>query len=125
MPMTRLALVLMAGWLSAGPAFAETPRMDRAIKKEPVYQTRTPKYGLLVFGPEGKDRVWLVRDGDTLYVDRNGNGDLTESGEKVAAEKEPGRDSEGDGYSFDVGKLTVGGMTHENLRVLFTPLKRY
>src|SRR5207248_11337516 len=62
--------------LSAGPAFAETPRMDRAIKKEPVYQTRTPKYGLLVFGPEGKDRVWLVRDGDTLYVDRNGNGDL-------------------------------------------------
>ncbi len=33
---------------------------------------------------------WLVRDGDTLYVDRNGNGDLTEPGEKVAAEKWPG-----------------------------------
>src|SRR5205085_6147639 len=116
---------LMAGWLSAGPAFAETPRMDRAIKKEPVYQTRAPKYGLLVFGPEGKDRVWLVRDGDTLYVDRNGNGDLTESGEKVAAEKRPGRDPEEEGYAFDVGDLTVGGRTHKGLHVYSVPLKQY
>jgi hypothetical protein len=38
---------------------------------------------LLVFGPEAQTRVWLVRDGDTLYVDRNGNRDLTDAGERL------------------------------------------
>src|SRR5262249_24604292 len=28
-------------------------------------------------------RVWLVLDGDVLYVDRNGNGDLTEADKRV------------------------------------------
>jgi hypothetical protein len=37
---------------------------------------------LLVFGTDARDRVWLVHDGDTLFVDRNGNGDLTDDGEK-------------------------------------------
>lgn len=58
-------------------------KIDRAIKKEPVYKSKTPKYCLFVFGPEAKTRVWLVHDGDVLYVDRNGNGDLTEEGERV------------------------------------------
>jgi hypothetical protein len=40
-----------------------------------------------VFGPEAKTRVWLVLDGDVLYVDRNGNGDLTEDGERVPLPK--------------------------------------
>jgi hypothetical protein len=123
--MTRFALLLVACWLSAGPADAGPLKIDRTIKKEPAYRTKAPKYGLLVFGPEGKDRVWLVRDGDTLYVDRNGNGDLTEPGEKVTAEKKPGRNPEEDGYSFDVGDVTVGGRTHKGLAVYFTPLKVY
>jgi hypothetical protein len=115
--MSRLALILAAGWLSAGPAFADPPRVDRTIAKEPVYQTKAPRYGLLVFGPEGKDRVWLVHDGDCLYVDRNGNGDLTEPGEKVAATKLPGRDPEKFDYIFNVGQVTVGGKMHKGLQV--------
>jgi hypothetical protein len=59
--------------------------IDRTIAKEPVYQTKSPRYCLVVLGPEGKTRVWLVLDGNTLYVDRNGNGDLTEEDEKVPA----------------------------------------
>ena len=55
------------------------------------------KYGLLMFGPEGKDRVWIVLDGDTLYVDRNGNGDLTEANENIR--KSRGEDS-GDEKAF-------------------------
>ena len=51
-------------------------KVDRTIAKEPAYKTK-PRYCLLVFGPEPKIRVWLVLDGDVLYVDRNGNGDLT------------------------------------------------
>ena len=49
-----------------------------------MYKTH-PKYCLLVFGPETKTSVWLIVDGDVMYVDRNGNGDLTEKGERVQA----------------------------------------
>jgi hypothetical protein len=42
-----------------------------------------PKYCLLVFGPQAKARVWLVLDGRDLYLDRNGNADLTEPGERI------------------------------------------
>jgi hypothetical protein len=125
MAMTRAAFVLAACWWSAAAASAGTPKIDRTIGKEPAYRTKAPKYGLLAFGPEGKDRVWLVLDGDTLYVDRNGNGDLTEPGEKVVAETKPGRDPQEEGYSFDVGQVTVGGRTHKGLSVYFTPLERY
>jgi hypothetical protein len=55
---------------------ADLSKIDRILGKEPVYQSR-PKYCLLVFGPEGKTRVWLVVDGDVLYADCKGNGDLT------------------------------------------------
>jgi hypothetical protein len=123
--MSRVALLLAAGWLSAGLAGAGAPKIDRTIAKEPAYRTKAPRYGLLLFGPEGKDRVWLVRDGDTLYVDRNGNGDLTEPGEKVAAEQRPGRDPAEEGYTFNIGDVTVGGRTHKGLAVYFTPLKVY
>src|SRR5262245_48392312 len=57
--------------------------IDRSLAKEPAYQTKLPKYCLLVFGPEAKTRVWLVLDGKDLYIDRNGNGDLTDPGERV------------------------------------------
>lgn len=60
---------------------ADLSKIDRSIRKEPTYRGK-PMYCLLVFGPEAKSRVWLVRDGNVLYVDRNGNGDLTESGER-------------------------------------------
>lgn len=104
---------------------ADLAKIDRTIRKEPAYRTKAPKYSLLAFGPEGKDRVWLVRDGNTLYVDRNGNGDLTELGEKVAAEKKPGRDLEEEGGDFDIGDVTVGGRTHKALAISFLPLRQY
>src|ERR1043166_3016684 len=125
MSMTRLALALAAFCLAGDPAFAGPGKIDRNIGKEPVYQTKAPRYGLLLFGPEGKERVWLVLDGDTLYVDRNGNGDLTDPGEKVAAEKNTRSDPEKYGHSFDVGDLTVGGKTHKGLHVSFAPLRLY
>src|SRR5262249_3478620 len=50
--------------------------------KEPAYR-QEPRYTLLVFGPQREQRVWMVLDGATLYVDRNGNGDLTEPDERL------------------------------------------
>jgi hypothetical protein len=85
MPSFIGALLLASG--AAVPAVAgDLSRIDRTIAKEPAYKGK-PKYCLLVFGPEAKTRVWLVRDGDVLYADRNGNGDLTEKGEKVVGQE--------------------------------------
>jgi WD40 repeat protein len=72
-----------------------------------------------VFGPEAKTRIWLVLDGKTLYVDRNGNGDLTEDGEKVAAKK--GLDSLEEDI-FDVDEIRDGALTHKNLTLLLRKL---
>ena len=66
-------------------AAVDLAKIDRSIRKEPVYESKAPQYCLLAFGPEATVRVWVVLDGDTLYVDRNGNGDLTEPGERIAA----------------------------------------
>ena len=77
-----LSLVCLAGSPIAARA-TDLAKIDRTIAQEPVYEHK-PKYCLLVFGPEAKTRVWLVVDGDVLYVDRNGNGDLTERNERVS-----------------------------------------
>lgn len=54
--------------------------VERTIRREPRYEGK-PRYCLLVFGAEAKSRIWLVRAGHRLYVDKNGNGDLTEAKE--------------------------------------------
>jgi hypothetical protein len=70
--------------------------MRPPLIKQPAYQSKTPGYAVLAFGPKADARLWLVFDGvpdplkpgkahDFLYVDRNGNGDLTEPGERVEA----------------------------------------
>src|SRR5262249_38019827 len=69
--------------------------------KEPAYKTK-PKYGLLVFGPEAKSRVWLVLDGDVLYADKNGNGDLTEKDERIRQVPMPDK-----GHGFPLGELSL------------------
>jgi len=81
---TALLFTLAAVGLPAASAEAvDLTKIERSIRKEPVYQSENPQYCLLAFGPEAKVRVWLVVDGDVLYVDRNGNGDLTEPGERI------------------------------------------
>src|SRR5260370_10668649 len=67
---------------SARVGAADLSKIDRTIAKEPAYKSK-PKYCLVVFGPEAKTRVWLVLDGDVLYVDRNGDGDLTGKDERI------------------------------------------
>jgi hypothetical protein len=101
-------------------AAADLNKVERRIGKEPAYASKAPRYALLVLGPGVKDRVWLVKDGDVLYVDRNGNGDLTEPGEKLAARK--GGSAE-EGYQFEAIELNVGGRKHD-LMVVFSPLKK-
>src|SRR5712692_6505008 len=81
----RTHTLLVAAVLLLAPLAraADLAKVERKIAKEPAYQTKTPRYCLLVFGLDAKTRVWLVLDGDVLYVDRNGNGDLNEENEKI------------------------------------------
>lgn len=73
-------LLALLGFLF--PAAVSAADLVRAPIKEPAYQTR-PRYCLLVFGPEARAQVWVVLDGETLYVDFNGDGDLTGPGERL------------------------------------------
>src|SRR5262249_56626845 len=86
--------------------FPDLTKIDRTLVKEPKYKNQ-PYYALLAIGPEAKKRVWLVVDGEVVYVDRNGNGDLTEPNERVAKTKQievaPGMYKWMD--SFDLGDV--------------------
>jgi len=115
-------LLLLAGLAGTPTLAADLKSVDRTIAKQPVYKTK-PRFAYFAFGSEAKDRVWLVHDGDTLYVDRNGNGDLTEPNEAIAVKREPGRDPKAFGDLFEVsGELRVGGRVHDGLRVWAIPL---
>ncbi len=119
-----LTAALLAATVGAAPAPPDLAAVDHTLRREPAYRTNAPKYGLLVFGPRAEHRVWLVWDGDTLYVDRNGDGDLTQPGEAVAArQREPGQE-EG-AFAFDVGEIPVGGLTHRELTVFVNDLAGY
>lgn len=90
-------------------------KIDRQIAKEPEYQSTSPGYCLLVFGLEARTRLWLVIDDSIVYFDRNGNGDLTEEGERIS----------GSGYGvnrlrFSIGDVVEadGATTHRNLVII-------
>jgi hypothetical protein len=60
-------------------------QIDRKITAIPKFGAEEQFYAILVLGPEATTRVWFIADGDNLYVDKNGNGDLTDDGEPVHA----------------------------------------
>lgn len=101
-----LAAVLGACLTSASAA--DLASVPRTLAKEPTYAGK-PEYCLLVFGADLRTRVWLVLDGDVAYIDRNGNGDLTEPSEKVTLPSGPEVDETDDfrstQRSFDLGDL--------------------
>jgi len=77
MPCSRLGLALLTTLLAAAPVAAvDLGKIERTIAREPAYRGK-PAYCLLVFGAEARTRMWLALDGDMLYLDRRGSGDLT------------------------------------------------
>ena len=114
-PNVAFSLAILAGVpLNAAPDLA---KIDRTIVKEPAYETQ-PRYCLLVFGPNAETRVWLVEDGETLYVDRNANGDLTEQGEAL----QPTKKQKLSGYrdaQYETVKIVPadGSSTHTEFKI--------
>jgi hypothetical protein len=58
-------------------------RIERKITKEPKYSV-SPRYALLILGADAKTKVWMVEDGNHLYIDKNGNWDLTDDGPPIS-----------------------------------------
>ena len=99
----RFRVVLIALITFAGPAAAvEVTKLDRTIAKEPAYKEK-PAYCLALIGPDAKTRVWLILDGERLYVDKNCNGDLTDDGPalEVKEKSDPG--------SFEIVEVSPDG----------------
>jgi hypothetical protein len=65
-----------------GLAASERVSIDRTLRREPAYRTKSA-YCLLLLGPEAKTRVWLVTSGEAFYADTNSDGDLTEPGKRI------------------------------------------
>jgi hypothetical protein len=115
--------VLILGALYAAPAAwvqnrPDLARIERAIDKEPHYLCDQPLYGLLAFGPRAETRAWIVLDKsspegpyDLVYFDLNGNGDLTDLGERLAPAE---TSSDGKRCTFRIAKFKdrTSGNTH-------------
>lgn len=126
---------LAVSFLRTAPAAPPTPapadpsglaKVDRSIGKEPKYTGGKPLYGLFVFGPARKARIWAVLDKtspdapayNVLYFDRNANGNLTEPDERIAAK------AVGAGINqFTVGAFRdpASGATHADLSFTMYP----
>ena len=108
--MLRCTLSSLIALFFVFPAWADLAKIDRTIAREPKYAGK-PQRCLVVFGPDLTDRVWLVHDGDVLYADKNGNGDLTDPGKRIAGQKD------GSGLVFHVGTIKLRGREHRNVIV--------
>ncbi len=109
------AVAMLAGCqLFAAP---DLSKIDRSIGKEPKYESQ-PRYCLLVFGEKASTRVWLVEDGETIYVDRNANGDLTEKDEAIHPTKKRDLGNYRDA-KFEIGDIvpTQGSPKHTDFEL--------
>jgi hypothetical protein len=107
------------GGLGRKPAPIAFGKVDRTIRKLPALAARRPPlYGLFLFGPDGRTRVWAVLDAtgdgpyDLLYLDRNADGNLTAADERLA----------GEGGKFEIGDFTEPGtdVIHTGFRITWT-----
>jgi hypothetical protein len=122
------AIVTLTGLLIGSPpqAVPDLSKVDRTIVKEPSKLSQ-PRYCLMVFGPRAEVRIWMIKDGERLYVDRNANGDLTEADESFAPTErrqfntmEEGKPAPYRQLKYDVGDLTPahGARKHTRLEII-------
>lgn len=120
-----IPLILLLSGLGRAAEPPDLSRIDRRIAKEPAYQSKQQLYGLYVFGPEAKTRIWAVLDKsrpeaadyDVLYFDRNADGDLTGEGERIEGKKE------GERVTFDIESFTdpMCGQRHTQVELSYLP----
>lgn len=107
-------------------------KVERRIRKEPVW-VGEPRYALFVFDLAGDFRVWMVADKstkdapyhDVLYVDLDGDGDLTGAGERFTGKFDEKAAAAGMAMTIRVGDIRVPGtdLVHTKFLVSTAPKK--
>ncbi len=103
---------------AADPGYVEVDytKVERRLAKEPKYVAQ-PRYALFVFDLAGKHRVCMVADKstadaryyDVLHVDLDGDGDLTEVGERFSGKLDESKAPAGMAMAIRVGDVRVPG----------------
>jgi hypothetical protein len=123
--MVRRLIVFVALICSASCSAEEfdLSSIERTVRREPKFVS-TPRYCLLVFGPAARDRVWLIEDREMIYVDRNGNGDLTEINEAFLPTDneefntiEEGEPAKYVRWKYVIGELQLRSSTHSEFSI--------
>jgi hypothetical protein len=103
-------LLVVVGVTPAGAA--DLSKIDRTIPDEPAYQSRKPGYCLLVFGPEARTRVWLVKDGNAVHVHDSPDGKAPPRWRKVRSLT----------WDWPLGDIWEGGGTARHRDLHFNPI---
>lgn len=100
--------------------------VDRRIAREPDYVS-TPRYAMFVFGPRAEARMWAVLDRseaalpyyDVLYFDLDGDGDLTDPGERFHGVHREDLEASGSALTIRVDSIRVPGtsLVHTDMRI--------
>ncbi len=86
------------------------------LRKRPAGLSPQAQYCLLTFGARADKQIWMIHDADQLYVDLNGNGDLSEPGERFLEKEEKG---------FQIPGITSRGFVIPPSRQSPPQLRRY
>jgi hypothetical protein len=128
-PWIRIAALGLVATLFA-PRDADLAKIERRIVKEPKY-VAAPRYALFVLDEAAQFRAWAVFDKstsdapfyDVLYFDMNGNGDLTDPGERFVGKRDASLAPAGLEMLVKVGDVAVKGtnLVHKGLRFSTSP----
>lgn len=107
------------------PAFGQETYDSHDKLVLPEFITDSPRYCLLTFPAGGGNRqtVLIVVDGNRLYIDKDSDGDLTNSGECVVSTREEWQ-SDRD-HQFTIDEIRVGDRIHRALQIHVQPLENY
>ncbi len=132
-PFAALLLALPIAAQTAAPArYVELDytKVSRRITKEPAW-VAAPRYAMFVFDLAGEHRVWMAVDKtradlpyyDVLYADLNGNGDLTEAGERFVGKYDEKAAAAGMAMTIRIGDVRVPGsdLVHTRFLLSTTP----
>jgi hypothetical protein len=131
-PTFRCALLAICSAFGAHavPRDADLAKIERRIAKEPKY-VAAPRYALFVLDEAADFRVWAIFDKstpdapfyDVLYFDMNGNGDLTDRGERFVGKRDASLAPAGLEMLIRVGDVAVPGtkLVHKGLRFSTSP----
>jgi hypothetical protein len=87
------ALLFLA--LAAPASSAGNP--TSALLEEPAYGSKAPHYALVTMGSKDARHLWIVVDGETVYVDRNGDDRIRAADDSTEVDAHGARFADADG----------------------------